>query len=302
MPTQRDESASPPDPAPRLDPPGLDAARVDLAPLRELVIRLRAPDGCPWDQEQTLDDLRAYLLEEAHEVAAAIIDDDRPALAEELGDLLFQVVFVARLAEEEGSFHLHDAIEGIHRKMVERHPHVFGEADPELVDARSVARAWARRKAEKNPERSLLDGVPSSLPALTAAQRLTAKAAGIGFDWPAVPEVLEKVREELAEIEEALDEVERAQNGTDDRQPQSVDRAETARRHLEEEVGDLLFAVANLARHLELDPELTLARANAKFERRFRAVEADFRARDEPLAEASLAEMDAAWERAKRGS
>ncbi|MEM1180567.1 MAG: nucleoside triphosphate pyrophosphohydrolase [Acidobacteriota bacterium] len=255
------------------------SAQTRLGPLQALVDRLRGPDGCPWDQEQTVDDLRAYVIEEAHEVAAAIDSGDRRALAEELGDLLFQVVFLGQLGAEEGSFTLTDVAEGIHRKMVDRHPHVFGSA-PKLEDGAEVAKAWERRKLERSE--SLLAGVPASLPALTGAYRLTQKAAGVGFDWRSAEPVFAKVREELLELEEAT-----AGAGPD------------ADEQVAEELGDLLFAVANLARHLGCDPEAALAQGNAKFRRRFGEVEAHFKKRGEPLAEAGLDAMDAVWDQVK---
>ena len=259
-------------------------AKADIEKLRQLIIHLRSEDGCPWDREQSLEDLRAYLLEEAHEAAAAIVGDDRRQLREELGDLIFQAVFVARLAEEEGAFDLGDAIDGVHAKMVARHPHVFG--DEELEDSASVHRAWQRRKLSASRADSdgrgvsLLAGVPSSLPALTAALRMTQKAAGVGFDWASSGEVLDKVREELAEVVEAT--------GSGDR------------RRCRDEIGDLLFAIVNLARHLGIDPELAMAGANGKFRRRFEAVEAAFEGRRRGLAGATLEEMEAAWQAAKR--
>ncbi|MEO1369226.1 MAG: nucleoside triphosphate pyrophosphohydrolase [Acidobacteriota bacterium] len=241
-----------------------------------MIARLRAPDGCPWDRQQTIADLRAYVVEEAHEVAAAIDGGDRGALREELGDLLFQVVFLGRLGEEEGTFSLAEVVEGIRRKMVDRHPHVFGDA-PALRDSADVARAWERRKLERS--KSLLAGVPASLPALTGAYRLTQKAAGVGFDWASVEGVTAKVREELSEVEAAA--------------------ADGDAAAVREEVGDLLFAVANLARHLGCDPEAALAEGNLKFRRRFGDIEEHFRARGEPLADAGLDAMDAAWNAVK---
>lgn len=255
--------------------------------LQDLVARLRAPDGCPWDREQTLCDLRAYLLEEAHEVAAAIDSGDRHALAGELGDLLFQVVFIAHLAAEEDAFHLGEVVEAVHAKMVRRHPHVFGPAAgrEKLGDARAVLQNWERRKlSDEKDHPSLLAGVPSSLPALVTAYRMSQKAAGVGFDWPAAASVLAKIREELAEVETAVED------------PDPERRRSRAR----EEIGDLLFAIANLARHLEIDPEAALAGSNQKFRRRFAAVEAAFRDRGDDLAEATLAQMDAEWDKVKQ--
>lgn len=257
---------------------------TDLARLLALVARLRAPDGCPWDREQTLPDLRAYLLEEAHETADAIDRGDLEALAGELGDLLFQAAFVARLAEEAGAFTAADSIARVEAKMIDRHPHVFG--GERLADARAVREVWERRKLsrEGNGRASLLDGAAAAtLPALVAAYRLTQKAAGVGFDWPDASAVLAKVDEELGEVRQELS------NG-----------AAASRERLRDELGDLLFAVANLARHLEIDPEAALAAANLKFRRRFAAVEAGLAERGRPLAEATLAEMDELWEAAKQ--
>lgn len=256
-----------------------DSPSPDIEKLRQLVKRLRAPDGCPWDREQTIDDLRAYLIEEAHEAAAAISGGDRGDLREELGDLLFQIVFTARLGEEEGTFDLAGVIDGVHAKMVERHPHVFG--DESLADADAVRRRWEERKVETaeaggGPRRSLLAGVPRSLPALVGAYRLGQKAAGVGFDWPKIAPVLAKVREELAELEDSLEDEAAA-----------------------EEVGDLLFSVANLARHLGIDPEAALAATNEKFRRRFAAVEDGLERRGKTLVEADLDEMDELWNNAK---
>lgn len=257
---------------------------VSLVELQRLIERLRAPDGCPWDREQTLGDLRAYLIEEAHEVAAAIDSGDRAALAEELGDLLFQVVFIGRLGAEEGSFTLRQVTEGIHRKMIERHPHIFGDAE-KPADGDAVAVAWEKRKLAALSG-SLLDGVPASLPALTGAYRLTQKAARIGFDWQGPEQVLDKVREELREVEEALARRSDGRGGSTD----AVD----------EELGDLLFAVANLARHLGRDPESSLARGNLKFRRRFAELEADFGARGLSPADAGLEQLDEVWRQIKQ--
>jgi nucleoside triphosphate diphosphatase len=251
----------------------------DLQKLVDLVARLRAPDGCPWDREQTLPDVRAYLLEEAHELADAIDGGDWQELGEELGDMLFQVAFVGRLAEEAGALSLSQVIDGVYRKMVERHPHVFG--DEMLADAEAVRQAWERRKLQKEPKReSLFSGVPSSLPSLLAAYRLTQKAAGVGFDWPDAKAVLDKAEEEIAEVREAL--------------------AQGQKDAVREEVGDLLFSLANLARKLDVDPEAALAGANRKFRERFARIEEGLAAQGKTTAEASLAEMDALWEAAKQ--
>jgi MazG family protein len=258
-----------------------EGSRADLEKLRALVRRLRAPDGCPWDREQGFSDLRAYLLEEAHEVADALDRSSLEDLRGELGDLLFQVVFLSVLAEERGAFDLAQVIDEIHGKMVSRHPHVFG--DEKLADAGAVRDAWERRKLREEPRQgSLLDGVAGSLPALTAAYRLTQKAAGVGFDWPDAAAVLGKLEEELAELRGELA------------------RAPRDRGALAEELGDLLFTAANLARHLDLDPEAALARANVKFRTRFAAVEAGLKERGRRLGETTLEEMDQLWEQVKK--
>jgi ATP diphosphatase len=252
-----------------------------LSALKALVARLRAPDGCPWDREQGIGDLRAYLLEEAHEVAAAIDSGDLGELEGELGDLLFQVVFVAALAEEAGAFDLDKVMTRIHAKMVARHPHVFG--GEELADAQAVREAWERRKLrEKERAGSLLDGVTASLPALVAAFRLTQKAAGIGFDWIDAQAVLAKLDEELAEVRAELA------------------SAQPDHEQVRAEIGDLLFTVANLARKLEIDPEAALAQSNLKFRRRFAEVERGLAANGVELGSASLEQMDALWDEAKR--
>jgi ATP diphosphatase len=278
-------------------------ATADLQPLLDLVERLRAPDGCPWDREQRLAGLRAYLLEEAHELAAAIDGGDWREIEGELGDLLFQAAFIGRLAAEAGAFDVAQAIERVRRKMVERHPHVFGGGE-ELADAAAVQAAWERRKLRQEPARtSLLAGVPDSLPALLAAYRLTQKAAGVGFDWPAAGAVLEKAEEEIAELRRALTQ---ARGGAGDADGESRDSAADgasaagAADAVREEVGDLLLTVANLARKLDIDPEAALAAANRKFRRRFAYIERGLAARGKPLGEASLDEMDALWEEAKR--
>lgn len=262
-----------------------DLAATDLARLTRLVARLRAPDGCPWDREQTLSSVRAYLLEEAHEAAAAIDRGEPEALCAELGDLLFQAAFVGRLAEEGGAFGLADAIERARAKMIARHPHVFG--GEELATAEQVRAAWERRKLreEGNGRASLLDGaVAATLPALLAAYRVTQKAAGVGFDWPDAAAVLDKLDEEVAELRAEL------AGG-----PPEGERLE----RIGAELGDLLFTVANLARKLGIDPEAALAGTLLKFRRRFAHVERELAARGRPLGEATLAEMDALWGEAK---
>jgi ATP diphosphatase len=261
--------------------------------LRDLVgfvARLRADDGCPWDREQTLAQVRAYLIEEAHEAAAALDDGDWRAIAGELGDLLFQVAFVLRLGEEAGALRAEAVVGAVQEKLVARHPHVFGEAV--AADAAAVARAWEQRKAAVG-EGSLLAGVPVSLPALVGAYRLSQKAAGVGFDWPDARSVLAKVHEELAEVE-----LEMAPDA--ERHDEAGSAHEATAAALEGEIGDLLFAVANLARKAGIDPERALAATNGKFRRRFAHVEQGVRARGRVLGEVTLDELEELWQEAKR--
>ena len=255
-----------------------------LAPIAELIDRLRV--DCPWDRELSLADLRAYLIEEAHELAAAIDERDPAAINEELGDLLFEAVYVARLtAAELGKMPLGGAIRTVIDKMVARHPHVFGdEKDQEAPgSAAEVAAMWEQRKRNSDGERSVLDGVPASLPALVGAYRLGQKAAGIGFDWDSTEAVRAKVAEELGELD---------QETAGGRAGQSA--GATVR--VEEELGDVLFALANLARHLGVDPERALAAANRKFRRRFAAVEAELGAGGDYRME----KLERLWEGVKR--
>jgi ATP diphosphatase len=256
----------------------------DIARLLEIMAALRAPgSGCPWDLEQDFASIAPYTLEEAYEVADAIARGDRAALKGELGDLLLQVVYHARMAQEEGAFDFGDVVEGITAKMIRRHPHVF--ADAEGRTAQAVAGMWERIKAEEKAERGeqpdggALAGVPLALPALTRALKLQNKAGRVGFDWNEPRAVLAKIREEAAEIEAELD----AGTPVEARQ----------------EVGDLLFAVVNLARHLSADPEGVLRDTNVKFERRFASIERALAARGKRPQDATLAEMDALWDEAK---
>jgi len=262
----------------------------DIARLIEIMAALRDPDsGCPWDKVQTFATIAPYTVEEAHEVADAIARNDLGDLCDELGDLLLQVVYHARLAEEIGAFAFPDVVEAITTKLIRRHPHVFGNADARAAGA--AKGFWEKIKAEEKraraardgaiPAKGLLDGVAAGLPALQRAVKLQAKAATVGFDWNDPRAVLAKLREEIDEIEVELD-----------RERVDPDRAA-------DEVGDLLFAVANLARHLGVDPDQALRGTNAKFVRRFGAIEAALAAEGRTPAEASLDEMEALWQRAK---
>lgn len=261
--------------------------------LLHLMARLRDPQyGCPWDLKQTYASIVPHTLEEAYEVADAIERGDFEHLQGELGDLLFQVVYYSQLAQEEGRFEFAGVIDSITRKLIRRHPHVFptGELyaplDAPRLDEDQVKQRWEEIKAEERAESgvpeqlSLLDDVPAALPALSRAAKLQKRAAHVGFDWPGPLPVLDKVREELDEVLEAM--------------------ADNDAAALADEVGDLLFATVNLARHLKLDPETALRGANAKFERRFRFIEQALRDMGRPIEDCTLEDLDALWGEAKR--
>jgi ATP diphosphatase len=274
-----------------LTPTGVAAARAllhqktpeaELRRLLDIMAALRDPaSGCPWDREQTFETIAPYTIEEAYEVADAIARRDFAHLPDELGDLLFQVVYHARMAEEAGRFSFADVARTIADKMVRRHPHVFGDAAAR--DAAAQTAAWEAQKSVERAARAetgVLAGVPLALPALTRAQKLTARAARVGFDWPDAAAVLDKLEEETAELRAELAD------------------ADPAR--LADEVGDLLFVLANLARKLKLDPEECLRQANAKFMRRFTAVEHRLADAGKTPADSTLEEMEAAWQVVKR--
>ena len=252
---------------------------VQLARLRAIMHRLRAPGGCPWDAEQTHESLISNLIEEAYETVDTIQRADFNHLKEELGDLLLQVVFHSELAEEAGRFNLDDVARGISDKLVRRHPHVFGESAAATSDA--VLQQWdqIKRQEKGDEEKPYLHGVGNGLPALLRAVKLQKKAAKVGFDWPDERGVLEKVLEEVAELQEAME--------------------ADAPGRVAEELGDVMFSLVNLARFRKLDPEVLMAGANAKFEARFAAMEKALKARDLSLADASLDAMEAEWQRAK---
>lgn len=254
----------------------------EIERLLGIMARLRDPEhGCPWDREQSFKTIAPYTVEEAYEVADAIERGDLVSLRGELGDLLLQVVYHAQMAREQGLFGFEEVAKAISDKLVERHPHVFGDAA--VADAAHQSRDWEARKAAERGARQqegVLDGVAAGLPALTRAEKLQKRAARVGFDWLELPPVLAKIREELAELEHEV-----GNSG-------SVAR-------IEDELGDLLFAVANLARKLELDPEQALRGTNRKFERRFRHVEARLAERGLKPEQVSLEEMDRYWDEAK---
>jgi MazG family protein len=257
------------------NPADMDPRRIET--LRAIMRALRTPvTGCPWDLEQDFESIAPYTIEEAYEVADAISSGSRADLCEELGDLLLQAVYHAQMAEEEGSFTFDDVVDAVCRKMIRRHPHVFGDAD-----ARSAKLAkgfWEDMKAKERadkPRRGTLDSVPLALPALTRAVKLQAKAAKVGFDWPSVDNVYDKITEEVAEFRAAPDEKKA------------------------EEYGDLLFALANVGRHMDIDPETALRAANAKFERRFAHIEARLAEIGRSPRDSTLEEMDGSWDEAK---
>jgi len=263
--------------------------RADIQKLVDLVERLRGENGCPWDREQTRESLKPMLIEEAYEVLDALDSASPSELKEELGDLLFQVVFHAQIAQEKGEFRLSDIIDRLHDKMVRRHPHVFGKAD--LKTSEDVLRNWEDIKAAEKgvasssrPDsgKSLLDGIPSRLPALQEAYQITAKAARVGFDWPRLEDILAKLQEESDELLRAS--------------------REESKERIADEVGDLLFVAVNVARALGVDAETALRRSNRKFEKRFRYVESRIKEQGRGLNDASLEEMDALWNEAKRNS
>lgn len=263
-------------------------ARYDIADLKEIMARLRDPEGgCPWDLKQSFESIAPYTLEEAYEVVDALEKGDMGALVDELGDLLFQVIYHAQLAHEQQAFEFDDVVQAISEKMVRRHPHVFG--DEALTSDEEIAEMWARVKGEEKQAdlpagvpSSLLDDVPVGLPGLTRAVKLQKKAAKVGFDWPDVGPVLDKIKEELSEFEAEL-----GRDGLD------------GQRAREEEFGDLLFVLANLGRHLKIDPEAALRRANGKFIQRFQYIERELTREGKALSEYSLEEMDAKWDEAK---
>ena len=259
-------------------------SRPDIEKLLEIMARLRDPErGCPWDAKQDFDSIAPYTIEEAYEVADAIQRRDYEDLRDELGDLLFQVLFHSRMAQEAGHFDFDDVAEGLAGKLTRRHPHVFG--DTRYASAEEQAHAWEELKAQERAEKreadtSALAGIAAGLPEWRRALKLQQRAATVGFDWPGPEPVLDKLAEEIGEVR-----VEFEGGGDRDR--------------LEDEIGDVLFVIANLARHAKIDPGHALRRANAKFERRFRRMEALAAEAGETLAGKTLAEQDALWDRAK---
>ncbi len=259
----------------------------DMSRLLEIMVRLRDPEqGCPWDKQQTFETILPFTLEEVYEVADAIERGDMAELKAELGDLLFQIVFYAQLAREQGLFEFSDIVAGIADKLEQRHPHVFGS--DEIKDAEAQSHAWEKHKEQERAHKaasearpaSVLDNIPVALPGLMRAAKLQRRVARVGFEWPDIMPVLDKIEEEIGELREAL-----ANGGKRD--------------EMEHEIGDLMFACVNLARHADIDPEVALRSVNRRFETRFRRVEALAGERDRPLPQMTLAEMNELWEQAK---
>lgn len=264
--------------------------------LVDLMNRLRSPNGCPWDREQTYATLAPMLLEEAYEAFEAVEEAraGRPSeLRDELGDLLFQIVFYAQVARERGEFSIDDVTEAIHTKMVRRHPHVFG--DVTAADSATVLRNWEAMKAEERraagrteeAKTSLLAGVSTKAPALMEAHQLSTKAARVGFDWQRVDDIFDKLHEEIDELREAI-------------KDHSDSRDEASHTRVREELGDLLFAATNIARHMQVEPEAALKLTNRKFRQRFNYIEQKLQEREQRFEDTSLDELEALWEEAKR--
>lgn len=267
---------------------------ADFKDLVELMEKLRSPDGCPWDREQTYATLAPMLLEEAYEAFEAVEkarEGKSNELRDELGDLLFQIVFYAQVAKERGDFSIDDVTSAIHAKMVRRHPHVFGDVN--ASDTATVLLNWEAMKAEERraagkdeTEKSLLDGVSSRAPALMEAHQLSTKASRVGFDWEKVEDIFAKLEEEIGELRAAI-------------KTHANSKSDADHTQVREEIGDLLFAATNIARHLQVEPEAALKLTNRKFRRRFGYIEASLRARAQTFNETTLREMEDLWQEAK---
>jgi len=283
-----------------------------------IMARLRAPGGCPWDREQTFDSIKPYTLEEAYEVLEAIDNRDWDELKGELGDLLLQVLFYAEMAQEEGRFSIDDVLERLSSKLVHRHPHVFGDVKAET--SAEVLRNWEAIKAEEKKKRleagggkttkeeakpeSVLAGVSSAIPALLEAYKLSSRAAHVGFDWPNVEGLFDKLSEETAELRQELERFPApgprpAQRGIAGSHTGAVTPPEELKARLEDEIGDMLFVLVNIARYLSLDPESALKKTNRKFKRRFQWLEQEIRGSGRRLEDATLDEMEELWQQSK---
>ena len=270
-----------------------------------IMARLRAPGGCPWDREQTFDTIKRYTLEETYEVLEAIDNRDWKELTGELGDLLLQVLFYAEMAQEQGSFTIDDVLDALSNKLVHRHPHVFG--DTKADDSAKVLKNWETLKAQEKSKSlhsgagdaavtpgPLLEAVSSKMPALQEAHKISSKAAYVGFDWPHVQGLFEKLSEETRELQEHLQNV-----SSDGKSSQKPEVPQELRQHVEDEVGDLFFVLVNIARYLSVDPESALRKTNRKFRRRFGYLEEQLRAQGRTLEQATLEEMEGLWQQAK---
>ena len=259
------------------------ADRREFQRLVDIMARLRGPDGCPWDREQTLESLRGFVLEETYEVLDAIDRGDYPALMGEIGDLLFEGVFLAQIASDEGQFTVSDSLRAIVAKLIRRHPHVFGSGPGGVRTAGQVVEQWeqikSREQRDAGERRSLLRGIPTAMPSLLRAHEIGTRVGAVGFEWATVGDVMDQVEEEVAELREAV--------------------AHEGRARAEEEMGDLLFSLANLSRRLGIEPESAWRKANAKFSARFEKLERAFEARGESVHDATLEQMDAEWQRIK---
>lgn len=267
--------------------------------LVQLMAKLRAPDGCPWDRKQTHESLKPYLLEETYEVLETIDKQDEPKLREELGDLLLQILFHAQIAAERKAFSMEEVMQLLADKLVRRHPHVFGEKGDGALTPDQVYSNWEQIKKSERQQAgrsdSVLDGVPNTLPALLRAFQIQARASRVGFDWPqngdGVHQVMDKVKEEIEELTDAY--------GTPEKRAGEADQA-AMQRHLEDEMGDVLFSLVNLARFLKVNPEDAMRRATDRFADRFHFIEAEASRMGRTLESMTLAEMDALWEKAKQ--
>ena len=252
--------------------------QTNIKDLVELMQRLRGEDGCPWDKKQTPQSLTTYIIEEAYELVEAIEQGEPEKICEELGDLLFQIIFQAQIFSERGQFNLDDVIERIYQKMIYRHPHVFG--DKRVEKPEEVKKQWVELKQKSHPQKSALGDVPRSLPALLRARKITDNASQVGFDWENTSQVLAKVEEEFKELKSAIEKSEQEK--------------------IEHELGDLLFALVNLSRFLKVNPEDALKKATERFEKRFAYIEEEAKRQGKELKDMTLKEMDELWEQAKQ--
>lgn len=263
-------------------PMSSESAGEKFERLVAIMARLRAPDGCPWDREQSFDSIKPYLLEETYEVMEAIDARDWPELAEELGDLMLQPVFFAQMASEEGRFRIEDSLDAINQKLIRRHPHIFGDSKADTAE--DVLKRWneiklEEKKAKKQEPKLLLESIPTAMPALVEARQISSRAAGVGFDWQNPEQVLDKLDEELKELAEA--------------------RVSSTQEEIEGEIGDLFFVLVNLARFLKVDPEQALRKTNRKFRHRFGYVERELAGQGKTLRDSSVMEMEELWQEAK---